>query len=973
MKRARLTITANKNYDVLVLKKNELLGKAGKATPTFRAYTNPQGSDISTLNDNIIILSETKCNIEKENLVFALSENRTGICLRLNNFSIKNLLGLGAEVTFETTGKYNYQEQFTISFNVPSEFLGLELSNPRIVYQGQRLQPNKAIESFDVKCVQKTSGLLDWQYRSCNYTLSIAEPFYFILDGGRKSNSQRLSSKLGFNTTLNVGLADISDSIVEEDLMPIITLDGNGTSSKHPLLSFRLVYLGLSIDEGQLVFNEAEFDVKKAIIAFNAKCKKDPEGLTDWRYLPCNYLLNVEKPFSFLTNTGVKDSIPVISDFGIDSTFKLCLSEIADSMVNKELLPSLTISNLHNTNANQTLLSFKLEYSGVEVSNIKAIKLKPIIGDTEAFESFDLSFKGRTKNLMQWQYLANKCELKLCQPFCFEESRSDSIAVKSLCGLFETLHVCLSSKTAPSYIGKELIPIVTISGKEINDEVELLHPVIIQPKPVPEIEVKFVPESSSFRITDITKDIIMGYLEITNNCKNPLGEDLVIKKIEPSNKCISIEKAVYSPINPGKSVKVTVLKYKSQAFMGLTEEPFSINCIINVTSNAGARDLRFTLVVTDSTPVWNQDEITIPITPLPQLNIGVSDQIICYDGEEKKEVDLCVSHWHDKPRKNVLLSLEDKKGVASLEKNSFPIITPNVDYKLQLLIDVSKLKLNKPTQVIVSAIADYTYKVSKSVTIIKNSKEVAKPKIENFYSENNFIYANGQEYKVSTFDIVNDTQSASEIEAESADITSLGIEIAEQEKIVYSPFFRIDRPKDLLKPQEKVKCTVLLKIKREKFYEDSVYFNYRPVCDNQINYEEVHNQTQSVTINRQLPVEKGMISFDPEQNNGYDPKDNSFFIGTIVLHEKKENPYPERFYDRIEECIGIVDKNFFFTNNEGKETDDIQTFGIEKKELRLYWRVLGRENLFLDIPLPIHYYCENVPEDNDKLISEIYE
>ena len=973
MKRARLTITTNINYDgFLVLSKQELLGNASKTTPTFRAYTNPQGSDISVLNDNITILSRTKCNIEKENLVFVLSENRTGVFIRLTNFSIKNLSGVGAEVTFETTGRYNYQEQFTISFNVYSEYLGLELFNPRIVYQDRRLQANKAIESFDVKCVKKTLGLLDWQYKPCNYTLSISEPFYFI-DGGRKTNSKRMSSKVGFITTLNVGLADINDSLVGEELTPIITLDGNGTPSRHSLVSFRLEYLRLSIDKGQLVFNEAEFDVKKAIIAFNVKCKKEPEGLLDWQYLPCSYSISTEKPFSYLTNTGVNDNICVMSDLGLDSVFNLCLSEISDSIVGKDLSPNLIVSSIHDANAVKTLITLKLEYSSINVSNINGINLKPIIGDTSPIESFDISFKVRTKNLMQWQYLANECELRLNQPFCFEESRSDTIKVKSLHGLFKTLHVCLLSKTDSSYVGKELTPVVTISGTGINDNVELQRPVVIQPKPAPGIEVKFVPELSPLRISDITNDIRMGYLEVTNTCDNPLGDNLIINKIDSSKKCITVEEAVFSPINPGKSAKVTVLKYESQAFQDLMEEPFSVDCMINVNSNAGVKNKRFKLVVTDSTPVGNNDEIIIPITPLPQLNIGVSDQILCYDGEEKKDVDLNVSHWHDKPRKNVSLSFEDKNGVASLEENCFPKIAPNVDNKSQLLIDVSKLAINKPTQVVVSAKADYTYKVSKRVTIIKKAKEPAKPKIENFYSERNYIYANGQKYKVSTFEIVNDTQSASEIEAESADITSLRVEMTEKEKTGYSAFFRIEKPKDVLEPQERVKCTVMLKIEREKFDKNSDYFSYRPVCDKQINYEEAQYQTQSMSINRQLPVEKSLISFEPEQNNGYNPKDDRLLIGTIVLHEKRENPDPERYYDRVKEGIGIVDNDFFFMNEEEVKTNDMQIFGIEKKPLKLYWKILGRENVFMDISLPIHYYCDNVHEDNDKLISEVYE
>ena len=165
----------------------------------------------------------------------------------------------------------------------------------------------------------------------------------------------------------------------------------------------------------------------------------------------------------------------------------------------------------------------------------------------------------------------------------------------------------------------------------------------------------------------------------------------------------------------------------------------------------------------------------------------------------------------------------------------------------------------------------------------------------------------------------------------------------------------------------------MLKIEREKFDKDSDYFSYRPVCDNQINYEEAQYQTQSMSINRQQPVEKSKISFDPERHNGYAPKDNSLLIGTIVLHKKRENPDSERYYDRVKESIGIVNKDFFFMNEEGVESDDIQTFGIEEKKVKLYWKVLGRENVFMDISLPIHYYCENVPEDNDKLIAEVYE
>lgn len=966
-----VTISDISNYDnVFSRQKKELLEKA--TLPTIAAYTNPNGADIQALNKNIRILASTKCQISKDNLEFVLLADRSGVSLRLTNFSIKNLSGIGAEVKFETTGRYNYQEQFTISFNVYSEYLGLELSNPRIVYQDRRLQPNKAIESFDVKCVKKTSGLLDWQYKPCNYTLSISEPFYFI-DGGRKTNSKRLSSNIGFNTTLNVGLADINDSIVGDELTPVITIDGNGTSSRKSLLSFRLVYLGLSVDEGNLVFNEPEFDVNKATIAFNVKCKKEPEELLDWQYLPCSYSINAEKPFSFLTNAGVKDGIRVMSDLGLDSIFNLCLSEISDSIVGKDLSPNLILSSMHDANAVKTLISLKLEYSGIRVSNICGINLKPIIGDMKPIESFDISFKGRTKNLMQWQYLANDCELRLNQPFCFEESRSDIIKVKSLHGLFKTLHVCLSSKTDPSFIGKELTPVVTIFGTGINDNVELQHPVIIQPKPAPGIEVKFVPELSPLRISDITNDIRLGYLEITNTCNNPLGDNLIINKIDSSNKCISVEEAVFSPINPGKSAKVTVLKYKSQAFQDLTEEPFSINCMINVNSNAGVKNLRFILVVTDSTPVGNQDEIIIPITSLPQLNIGITDTTNCFDGEGKKEVDLCISHWHDKPRKNVSLSLEDKKGVASLEENSFPEIAPNADKHTLLFVDVSKLALNKPTQVIITANADYTYKVSKTVTIIENPKEEAKLRIENLSGSIYSICANGKEYSVATFDVVNATQSSSVVEAESADITSLHVEMTEKEKTGYSAFFRIVRPKDVLKPQERAKCTVVLKIEREKFDKDSDYFSYRPVCDNQINYEEAQYQTQSMSINRQQPVEKSEISFEPERNNGYDPKDNSLLIGTIVLHEKRENPDSERFYDRVKEGIGIVDKDFFFMNEEGVESEDLQTFGIEKTKLKLYWKVLGRENVFKDIPLPIHYYCENVPEDNDKLISEVYE
>lgn len=959
------------NYDnVLSRQKKELLEKA--TLPTIGAYTNPNGADIQALNKNIRILATTKCQISKDNLEFVLLADRSGVSLRLTNFSIKNLSGIGAEVKFETTGRYNYQEQFTISFNVYSEYLGLELPNPRIVYQGRRLQPNKAIISFDVKCLKKTLGLLDWQYKPCNYTLSVSEPFY-IIDGGRKTNNQRLSSKLDFNKTLSVCLADIDDSLVGEELTPIITLDGNGTSSRQSLISFRLEYLRLSIDKGQLVFNESEFDVKKAIIAFNVKCKKEAEGLLDWQYLPCNYSLNAEKPFSFLTNTGVKDSIRVMSDFGLDSTYNLCLSEIADSMVGKDLSPNLIVSSIHDANAVKTLITLKLEYSTIKISNINEINLKPIIGDTSPIESFDMSFKGRTKNLMQWQYLANECELKLNQPFCFEESRGDAIKVKSLHGLFKTLHVCLSSKIDSSYVGKELTPVVTISGTGIFDNVDLQHPVVIQPKPAPGIEVKFVPELSPLRISDITNDIRMGYLEVTNTCDNPLGDNLIINKIDSSKKCITVEEAVFSPINPGKSAKVTVLKYKSQAFQNLMEEPFSVDCMINVNSNAGVKNKRFKLVVTDSTPVGSQDEIIIPITPLPQLNIGIADTITCFDGEEKKEVDLCISHWHGKPRKNVSFSLDDKKGVASLDEGNFPEIIPNADKHTLLFIDTSNLPINKPTLVVITANADYTYKTSKTITIIKNSKEEAKLRIENLSGSVFGIYANGKEYPVATFDVVNATHSSSVVEAESADITSLRVEMTEKEKTGYSAFFRIVRPKDVLKPQERTKCTVMLKIEREKFDKDSDYFSYRPVCDNQINYEEAQYQTQSMSINRQLPVEKSLISFEPEQNNGYNPKDDRLLIGTIVLHEKRENPDPERYYDRVKEGIGIVDNDFFFMNEEEVEKNDMQTFGIEKKPLRLYWKILGRENVFMDISLPIHYYCDNVPEDNDKLISEVYE
>ena len=844
MKRARLTITTNNNYDgILVLSKQELLGNASKTTPTFRSYTNPQGSDISVLNDNITILSRTKCNIEKENLVFVLSENRTGVFIRLTNFSIKNLSGVGAEVTFETTGRYNYQEQFTISFNVYSEFLDLELSNSNIVYQDQRLQPNKTIVSFDVKCVKKTLGLLDWQYKPCNYTLSISEPFYFI-DGGRKTNSKRLSSKLGFNTTLNIGLAELCESIIGQDLTPCIKKEGNGYSENSPLSTFRL------------------------------------------------------------------------------------------------------------------------EYSSIEIKNVQGINRTPIIGETEPIESFDAMFKSVTPHLEPWQNIDNDVEIKINPPFCFQETECDSLKIIAGPSLHQCIHVCLSSETDISYIGKKLIPIVSISAKGIKEEVKLQHPVIIQPKPKPEIEVKFVPELSPFRITDITKDIRMGYLEITNTCNNPLGEDLIIKRIEPSNKCISIEEAVYSPINPGKSAKVTVLKYKSQAFQDLTEEPFSVNCMIIVSSNAGVKNRKLELVVTEGTPVGNQDEIIIPITPLPQLNIGVSDQILCYDGEEKKDVDLNVSHWHDKPRKNVSLFLEDKNGVASLEENCFPKIAPNVDNKSQLLIDVSKLAINKPTQVVVSAKADYTYKVSKSVTIIKKAKEPAKPKIENYYSENNFIYANGQEYKVSTFEIINDTQSASEIEAESAEITSLCIEIAEQEKIVYLSFFRIDRPKDLLKPQERVKCAVLLKIEREKFDKDSDYFSYRPVCDGLTNYEEARNQTQYVTINRQLPVDKGKITFEPEKIV-YNPNAEIVFVGKLRL-QKSDNPNPDMYYDRINERIKLTDDDFYFEDENSNVLKGEQSFEREEKCLFLYWKVIGNWNNELQkIKLPICYYCDNVPEDNE--------
>ena len=128
-----------------------------------------------------------------------------------------------------------------------------------------------------------------------------------------------------------------------------------------------------------------------------------------------------------------------------------------------------------------------------------------------------------------------------------------------------------------------------------------------------------------------------------------------------------------------------------------------------------------------------------------------------------------------------------------------------------------------------------------------------------------------------------------------------------------------------------------------------------------------------MSIYEQQPVEKSKISFEPEQNNGYNPKDNIFLRGIIVLHEKSENFDPEKYYDRVKESIGIVNKEFFFMNEEGIESDEIQTFGIEKKKLKLYWKVLGRENIFLNMPLPIRYYCENVPDDNDKLISEIYE
>ena len=971
MRKTNIVISDVSCYDVLVRHKSELLAKATMVTPTVRAFSNPKGSDLKALNDNIRIISSTKCQISKKNLEFVLLDDRSGVSLRLINFSISNLSGLDASVKFETTGRYNYREQFDIFFNVYSEFLGLDLSNPRIVYQDRQLKASKVIESFDVKCVKKTSGLLDWQYKPCNYTLSISEPFFFI-DGGRKRNSQRLSSKIGFNTTLNIGLADINASIVGEELTPIITIDGNGTSSRYSLLSFRLVYSSLSIDEGHLVYNESEFDVNKATIAFNVKFKKEPDDLQDWQYLPCNYTIKVEKPFSFLTNTGVKDIVRIMSDFGLDSVFNLCLSFISDSIVGKDLSPNLMVSSIHNTNVTKTLISFKLEYSDLMINNIKELIPNPIIVDTAPIESFDITFKGKTSNLKLWQYLANDCLLKLNEPFCFVESGTDSIKEKVRPNLHKTLNVCLSSHIESSYIGKDLIPEVLVSGKGINEKVKL-KPTNPSPPPSSKMKIEFIPALSPLRVLDITKDQKIGSLKITNTCDNPLGESLIISKIDSISKCVSTEEVAFSPIKPGASVEGIGLIYKAQSFNDLAVDPFLVNCMIIVNSNAGVKNLRLTLVVTDNPPAGNQDEIIIPITPLPQLNIGVSDQLICYDGEEKMEVDLNISNWYEKPRKNVYLSLDDTKGVASLDENSFPEIAPNIDYKTMLLLDATKLTINKPVQVVISAKADYTYKVSKSVTIIKKVKEVAKPKIENFYSESYSIYANGQEYKVSTFEIVNDTQSASEIEAESADITSLRIEIADQEKTVYSTFFRIKRPKDFLKPQERVKCTVMLKIEREKFDKDSDYFSYRPVCDNQINYEEAQYQTQSMSINRQQPVEKSKISFDPERHNGYAPKDNSLLIGTIVLHKKRENPDSERYYDRVKESIGIVNKDFFFMNEEGVESDDIQTFGIEEKKVKLYWKVLGRENVFMDISLPIHYYCENVPEDNDKLIAEVYE
>lgn len=844
----KIEISKNNNYKVLTIQRSELL-KNDKKKHCW-AYTNPKGPDIKALNDNICIKSARDCLISKENIKFELSNDGEYVFLCFINFSISNISGLDAQVTFETKGNYNYYFKDTLYFSVYNEYLGLELSESKFIYVDNILEANKPIICFNIKSKKNNLGLLTWQYNPCYYRISIEQPFYFIDNEGVKKNSVRELSKLDFSKTLNICLSEINEPIVGHVLKPVVRIEGNNKKWEHPLSNF------------------------------------------------------------------------------------------------------------------------KLEYSNLKISNIKVLKNNLIIGDSSSLLSFDVSFKANTSNLAPWKYLVNVCKLKINEPFQFVESMSDSIEVRVSYGYYQTFNVRFSTNIASHLIGSELTPQISIKGNQI-DEMKYLTPITPIAPPLPKIDLDFIPVLNPLCVCDIISDQKIGSLRITNACTCAFSRDLIVNGINTTNDCISVSKERVSPIKPGEGVEEIDILYHAQSFKDLTEEPFLVNSTIEVNSNVGQEKMDIGFIVTNDTLTKSSDKITIPITPLPQLNIGVSDQIICYDGEEKKEVDLCVSNWHDKPRKNVLLSLEDKKGVASLEVNSFPNITPNVDCELQLLIDVSKLTLNKPTQVVVSAIADYTYKVSKSVTIIKNSKEVAKPKIENFYSENNSIYANGQEYKVSTFEIVNDTKSASEIEAESADITSLDIEISEQDQKDYSTFFRINRPKDLLKPQERVKCTVILKIDREKFHENNVYFYYRPVCDNQANYEETRDLTQYVTINRQLPAERSMITFVPEQNNGYDPNDNHFLIGTIILHKKRENPDSGTYYDRTKERIGIVDKDFFFMDKEGIQINDVQTFGIEQKELRLYWRV--KDNVFLDMSLPIHYYCENVPEDNDKLISEIYE